>query len=291
MDGTAYRDFASGALCMPRIALPTSIAELHLMTNITLAVTHSARAHNRERRQAQSLATQLGCAYFSRPDGPLENFASAQQLDVIIVVGHFRLVLWTRGQQLRYHPNTAALRILSLLRGDGSPLADTMQLRPGDQILDCTCGLGADAITAAHIVGQSGQVRALESSQLLALLVQHGMATYVHPTTDAVTEAMRRVEVEHADYANILPTLPDNSFDIVYFDPMFQSTIDTANGLDIVRLFAQSGGPQPEDIAHATRVARRCVVMKDRLPGLELKRLGFTPGKKSRRFGYGTIDT
>ena len=191
---------------------------------------------------------------------------------------------------MRHHPNTATLRILSMLRNEGCPLAHATQLKTGDRFLDCTCGLGSDAITAAHIVGPSGRVCALEASALLAILVQSGMATYTHRSLDAVTAAMRRVDVEHADYALVLPTLPDNSFDVVYFDPMFTSTIDQANGIDLVRHFAQRGTPTEEHIQHAMRVAQRRVVMKARNPERELTHLGSTPARTSRRFGYGIID-
>jgi len=257
---------------------------------LTIAVTHSTTAQPPQCAEAEDMANMLGYPYWPRPAGALEDFAAAHSLDALVVVGRCDMVLWARGRYLRYHPNAAALRIINLTRGHGDALADLMQLKPGDRVLDCTCGLGADAMSAAHCVGEQGHVLALEASPLLALFTRRGMAHYEHPTTAAITHAMRRVHINNERYQDLLPSLADNSFDAVYFDPMFSHTIDLANGLDLVRNFAQAGGPSPDDIAQARRVARRCVIMKDRMPGHALSELGFSLIKKSRRFGYGRID-
>ena len=87
----------------------------------------------------------------------------------------------------------------------------------------------------------------------------------------------------------MLPTYPDNRVDVVYFDPMFSQTVTDSNGLELVRTFAQTGLPQQIDIAEAKRVARRCVLMKDQMPGRTLQALGFSIIKKARRFCYGLI--
>ncbi|MFT5087573.1 MAG: 16S rRNA (guanine1516-N2)-methyltransferase [Candidatus Latescibacterota bacterium] len=257
---------------------------------LTIAVTHSITAQLPQCTEAEDIARALGCPYWPRSEGSLEDFAAAHTLDVLVVVGRHDIALWAHGHYLRYHPNAAALRIINLTHGRGDTLNELMQLEPGDRVLDCTCGLGADAISAAHSVGQRGHVLALEASPLLALLVRRGMATYQHPTTAAITLAMRRVYIKNERYQDLLPSLADHSFDIVYFDPMFSQTIDLANGLDLVRSFAQAGGPSPGDIQQARRVARRYVIMKDRMPGRALSELGFSLVKKSRRFGYGLID-
>jgi len=71
---------------------------------------------------------------------------------------------------------------------------------------------------------------------------------------------------------------------------MFGQTVTDSNGLDLVRTFAHSGQPQQGDIAEAKRVARRCVLMKDQMPGRMLQALGFSVVKKARRFCYGRIE-
>ena len=100
----------------------------------------------------------------------------------------------------------------------------------------------------------------------------------------------RRVEVARADYGNFLRGEADDAWDVVYFDPMFATTVAAARGLDMIRRLARAGGPTSADIDQARRVARRRVVMKDRLPGPELERLGFTAIHQGRRVCYGALD-
>lgn len=256
----------------------------------TWGVTCSARADSALCQRAIAIAQELSSPYWDRPDGPLSGFIDAQQLDALVVVGQRDIVVHTPHAQLRHHPNAAVLRVINLLRDHRDTFVDLAQLTPGDHLLDCTCGMGADAIAAAHTVGSSGSVRALEASPLLALLARCGMQNYRHPNHVAVTKAMRRVHVSNARYQEVLPTYADNCFDVVYFDPMFCQTVSESNGLELVRNFAQPGAPQSDDIAEAKRVARRCVLMKDQMPGHALRLLGFTVVKKNRRFCYGRID-
>ena len=68
------------------------------------------------------------------------------------------------------------------------------------------------------------------------------------------------------------------------------TTVAGARGLDLVRRLARAGGPTSADLDQARRVARRRVVMKDRLPGPELDRLGFTTIQRGRRVCYGALD-
>ena len=226
----------------------------------------------------------------SRADHTLAAVAEGSGRKGLLVVEREGLALWIAGQTFRYHPNMATMRIRALSQHNNDGFVDALQLTAGARVLDCTCGLGADAIVAAHVVGPTGRVRTLESSALLARLVAHGMAHYALDTPPELVPAMRRIEALHADFATYLRQEADNAWDIVYFDPMFAETIDMAPGLDLVRRLATPGGPSADDVQEARRVAQRWVVMKDRLPGRSLAELGFTKNKISRRICYGTID-
>ncbi len=252
-------------------------------------VTCSARADSALCQRAIAIAQELGCTYWDRPEVRLSNFIHVLGLSALVVVGQRDIVVHTPHARLRHHPNAAVLRVVNMLRDRRDTFVELAQLAPGDHLLDCTCGVGADAIAAAHAVGTDGSVHALEASPLLALLTRCGMQRYQHPNHGAVTAAMRRVRVSNARYQDMLPTYPDNCVDVVYFDPMFGQTFTDSNGLELVRAFAQTGLPQQNDIAEAKRVARRCVLMKDQIPGRTLQALGFSVIKKARRFCYGRI--
>ncbi len=59
-----------------------------------------------------------------------------------------------------------------------TPSSALAELRAGDTILDCTLGLGQDALVAALVVGPSGRVVALEKSLALYAVVSEGLNAY-----------------------------------------------------------------------------------------------------------------
>ena len=257
--------------------------------DLLLAITTTARPGDQEQQKAQTLAEQTGYPYLPRQNRSLAKQAALSALDGLLVVERKTLALWLAGEVFRYHPNMAKLRLLALLSGKNDSLTSAMELTPGESVLDCTCGLGADAILAAHMVGENGRVCALEASAPLALLVGEGMASYTLAHPEELTRAMRRIEVRQIDFAHVLRQAEESTWDVVYFDPMFNETIDAASGLDLVRRLGHSGTPSPADLDQARRVARRRVVMKDRQPGPNLMRLGFAKVQEGRRICYGTL--
>ena len=250
-----------------------------------LATTTVARPRPEECAAARRLAAKIGCPYW-----PRAALAKAcADLDGLLVVERNNLALWMAGQRFCYHPNMAKLRVCALRQQQKDTLIDALQIAPGASVLDCTCGLGADAIVAAYAAGPNGRVCALEAAPLLALLVEHGLAAYPLADDPELGWAMRRVEVRCADFAAYLREEADAAWDVVYFDPMFGESIAPARGLDLVRCLAREGGPSPADLYQARRVARCRVVMKDRRPGRALARLGFAQVAKGRRVCYGVL--
>ena len=256
-----------------------------MQTDRVLATTTAARPRPEECAAARCIAAEIGCPYW-----PRDTLGKAcADLDGLLVVERENLALWIAGRRFCYHPNMAKLRVGALRQQRKDALIEALQIAPGASVLDCTCGLGADAIVASYVAGPKGRVRALEAAPLLALLVERGMASY--PIADApdLGLAMRRVEVLNADYTDYLRREANNAWDVVYFDPMFGESIAHARGLDLVRCLARPGGPAPADLGEARRVARRRVVMKDRRPGRLLARLGFAKVEESRRVCYGVL--
>ena len=147
---------------------------------------------------------------------------------------------------------------------------------------------------SAHAVGPGGRVEAVENSALLHAVVAHGAAR-VRFGERPIDEALDRLRVHHADHLELLRSLPDRSFDVVYFDPMFREATSAPPGFDVVRALAD---PRPLDaaaVAEARRVARKRVVVQDRRAGGELERLGIPvepviSRHASTRFGVLRID-
>ncbi len=207
----------------------------------------------------------------------------------VIVVAEHEIRLVVEGRVFRFHPNMARPRIRTLVHGDCDRMIEASGLRTGESFLDCTCGLGADATVASHRVGRSGRVCAIERSRVLAALVRYGTRTYEHLADDLLL-AMKRIAIVCADARSYLPTLDEDAWDVVYFDPMFEATFAHSKGLDLVRLLAYEGAPTRETLDEAVRVARRAVVVKDRSSGPLLKKLGLRVVSQSRRVWYGRVD-
>lgn len=158
---------------------------------------------------------------------------------------------------------------------DRDPFFEAAGIRAGDSVLDCTLGLGADALVAAVAAGPSGRVVGIEGSAALAAWVGEGLARSSLPGAE-------RIQVVVGDHAAVLAALPDRSYDVVCFDPMFRHARAEPGGFDVVRALADARPLAPEALERARRVARRWVVVKDGAPGWDLARLGLTPLPSAR---------
>ncbi len=239
---------------------------------------------------AKITAEKLGLNFVERKDFGIDALMKMYDAENILLAKKNALVIWTSEGILYFHPNTAHLRIKNLRQGEGDRLIEAAQIKAGDKILDCTLGLGSDAIVESFIVGNSGKVTALEINPALAEVVRFGMKNFVDDTPPVI-EAMRRVKVVTANYADFLKSAADNSFDVVYFDPMFRHALNKSSGINPIRPVADHRPIDADSVREACRVARRLVVMKENSRSLEFARLGFkiAEGGKHSNISFGVI--
>ena len=113
-------------------------------------------------------------------------------------------------------------RPISEQRGDDDHLVNAIELLTTESsnsisIVDCTLGLGSDSIVmsyafpSAHIIG-------LEASYPIWLSTWFGLKYYTHEDM-TVTNALRRIDARHDNFESFLKGLPNDSVDILYFDP------------------------------------------------------------------------
>lgn len=189
-----------------------------------------------------------------------------------------------------FHPSSSVFRVKQLLRDGGDPLVDAADLTGGDRVLDCTLGLGSDSIVMSHAVGPDGRVVGLESEFITAMLVKEGMAVW-EEKEPALNEAMRQIEVVWTDALDYLKECADDSFDVVYFDPMFEKTISESVHLNPLRTLANEAQLTDELLMEATRVARKRIVLKAHYESKVFESYGFKRLlRKSSKFHYGYID-
>ena len=212
---------------------------------------------------AKAMAAQLGVAYVERPHNQvLEAFMAAQGLAAVIVLEKDGPRIHSEHGTFAYHPGMAEIRVQQLLRGEPDHLVRALDLHPGARVLDCTLGLASDAAVAACVAGPTGRVVGLEASLLLHFAVQHGLAHY-ECKTPLLTAALRRVEAVHAVAAEYLATCAPNSFDVVYFDPMFRHPVQGSKAMEALRPLSLEEPLARSTVELALKVAPR-VVIKER---------------------------
>lgn len=254
-------------------------------------VTTARKPDNATETFAAELSLRLGGQFVKREDFSFDTLRKVHDMENILLVKKDSLSIVTTEGELFFHPNTAHLRIKNLRGGEGDRLIDALKISEGSKVLDCTLGLGSDAIVESFIAGSSGRVVALEVNLLIAEVVSHGLKTFIDDSPH-ILQAMRRVEVINTDCREFLKACADNSFDVVYFDPMFRRPIHKSSGLNPIRPLADNRPLTKEIINEACRVAKSRVVMKEHNGSPEFERLGFKilDGGKYSSVAFGVID-
>ena len=240
---------------------------------------------------ARQAAEILHCQFIERQQESVEKLKEITGAEVVLVAKNKQYILYTDQGELFFHPSMAHLRVKNLRLGIKDHLIEAMGLKPGMSVLDCTMGMGADAIVASYVATASGRVTALEISPAVALVIGYGMRHLTAENYD-IHDAMRRIEIVNIDYLTYLRKLPDKSFDIVYFDPMFRHPLESSSNLKPLRPVSDHTAVSLEAIMEARRVARKKIVLKENSRSLEFSRLGFTimKGGKYSRVRYGIIE-
>jgi hypothetical protein len=254
---------------------------------VRVAVTTPFRPSAAEEASARAAAAEFGLPWAPRGRASLAAVAAGAGAEALLVLSRARALLWLDGEERAWSAGMGVLRMKRALGGGRGrrpraaadttrdPFLEACGLRPGDAVLDATLGLGADALVASAAVGPRGRVVGVEASPALAAWAAEGLRRL-----DAAPA--RRVEVRAGDHAAVLAALPERSFDVVVFDPMFRHARAEPSGFDALRRLADPRPLAPEALALARRVARRWVVVKDGAPGWDLARLGLVPLPSAR---------
>ncbi len=261
-----------------------------------LIITTSTQPNNQVLDRANQWAEELNCPLVIRSETAQQHLSLAQiattyQAELVVVVGRKQTKLWMNGKEYYYHPNMAKLRLLALAQGQVDQLIQAAQIKAGNSLLDCTLGLAADAIVASFAVGLAGKIVGLESQELIASLTSEGLRQY-QAKYPALVDAMRRIQVVKAEASSYLASLPDETFDIVYFDPMFPHTKQKSSGIDLLRI---CGNPAPltkQILQEGLRVAKQRVVVKHNRASKLFEQLGITlvVGGKYSSVAYGVLE-
>lgn len=244
--------------------------------------------------RAKLLAEKHGGTYISRKRLSVEQLKQRSKTGIVFILTEKEMRLYQAQagamQPFIYHPSMAYVKLKGMLNGNVEPLIAFSECERGDKVLDCTAGLASDALLFSLQVGKEGKVTALESQLPLYMLVSEGLKHY-QSSIEEIEQAMRRIELIHQAHDSYLKALPDNSYDIVYFDPMFREPLHDSEAIKPLRLVANHNPLTKASIEEAKRIARKCIIMKEHASSDEFSRLGFTPvGKhQGKKPAYGII--
>ncbi|WP_418792479.1 class I SAM-dependent methyltransferase [Phosphitispora sp. TUW77] len=254
-------------------------------------VTTSHKPDPRSMEIAMWAAEQLKSEFVERRRMSLNDLKIINNAENIIVVANSELKLYSSHGIYFFHPSMSVPRIKAIKQGKSDHMIEAMSVHPGDRVLDCTLGLGSDAIVASFVSGPEGQVTGIEATSEIALIVKHGLGNY-NSESHSLKSAMERIQVKCALYEHYLTEIPERSYDIVYFDPMFRQPRMRSSSMEPLRGIVKHDPLSPEAVKEAVRVARKRVVMKENSFSKEFARLGFSKviGGRYSPVAFGVIE-
>ena len=235
-------------------------------------LTTAQKSNEAIQEEAKALASSMHMAYIKRGKLSIPALFNAHPCDFIAVLsGNGLTIHFPDNQQHSFHLSMAQLRILRLQRGEGDHLINAVQTilstneitdKEEFSFLDCTIGLGSDSIVVSYAFLQA-KIKGLEGSLPIWLATSYGLAHYSH-NVKSVTDALRRIEVSYDTFENYVPNLPDESIDIIYFDPMFTRPVRESSNFTPLRDVVCHAPLTTDMIDLALCKARKRVVIKGR---------------------------
>ena len=254
-------------------------------------ITTAGRTNEIMIEQAKQIALQLNLPYINRKKKTVRQLQAIYNQDCL-VVGKEKLELYkpNSDEPFFFHPSSANFRMKRLAKGETDPLVEVCQLQKGKSFLDCTLGLGSDSIVASFAVGDGGKVTSVEQNQIVAFIVNKGLKLW-DTNHEEMNSALRRIEVIASEATNYLSSLPDNSYDVVYLDPMFETHIEESASLDPLMNFAYFKKVDEVLVKECLRVAKERVVLKDHYESSLFEKYGFKQQiRKTSKFHYGILE-
>lgn len=207
--------------------------------------------------RAKAVAELCQVPYLERSS--FARMTAASGADLFYVVGRKTEALRRGSDEFYVHPG-----MIKMKRADGAshPLVRAVRppgAGPVERLIDGTLGMAGDALHLSTVlkIGVVG----LEINPVLASLVRGGLQHMV--AGDAWWGASaRRVDVRCADNLAYLRELAAHAVDVVYLDPMFESSLGGALGFDVFKGLADHAPLSSQLLTEASRVARCRVVVK-----------------------------
>lgn len=246
-----------------------------------MVVTTAHKPDYQQTNRAKSLSIQLGCRYV-----PRRHFKFIED-QIAIIIEKDGISAMKDGKRLFFHPSLAVLRKSNLELGQKDYLIESLSLTGNEKVLDCTLGLGSEAILIAHFL-PNGHVKCLESSKIVKMIVENGLREGNLPNW--VVDASKRIEIMEYDYKTFIRK-SEEKFDCIYVDPMFEHPELKSTAMNSLRPFADYAGITIEDLEVMKSIAKR-IVVKARWNDSIFEKYKFDriAGSLKSNIGYGVIE-
>ncbi len=203
-----------------------------------------------------------------------------------------QLKIYDGKEMFFFHPSMSKVRQKNLKDGQRDHLIESINPAGDEKILDLTFGLGSEALLMAKYL-TTGTVTGIEASIHIYRIVSHGLRNYPYQY-EWLKEAASKIEIINMNMKQYLKDAKDNSFDVVYCDPMFDIPILKSNSLNPIRKFASYDTVEDEDFENMRRISRDKIIIKSRVTDRLFKKIneyGFENINGSKRSGimYGVM--
>ncbi|NRT01864.1 putative methyltransferase [Clostridium beijerinckii] len=254
-----------------------------------IAVTTTRDADESLNYKAKGVSKDLNISYIKRGNFSIKETILKDGFDYLLVVERDKIVIKGEDSALFWHPNMSELKVKSIRQGNKEAIIEATKLEEGNSILDCTLGLAGDSLVFSAVVGEKGYVVGTEINKYIAYLSKCGLENY----NGVNGKNINNIKVVNESYEDYILKQRDNSFDVVYFDPMFKEPNRKSTSINSFRDFADHKGLTKDILAEALRVCSKRVVIKERQGSNDFEKLGiekYYGGKKSGSIIYGVIE-
>ena len=148
-------------------------------------------------------------------------------------------------------------------------------------------GLAGDSILLSYY---GHKVTSLEKNNIIHLITTNGLKNYIS-TNEEINKAMCKIKTYNVDCLDYLKNCTDDSYDIIYFDPMFSHNITESRNLEGILPLVDTIFPYEEFIKEAKRVARKKIIVKAHFKDSVFEKYNFTQIiRKNTKFHYGYLN-
>ncbi|UTH12833.1 class I SAM-dependent methyltransferase [Macrococcus equipercicus] len=198
---------------------------------------------------------------------------------VIVISRQLPVLYFSADEKIVYHENTMNFKLKRFHKyGEVPPLIAVMpvELTSRAVIVDATMGLGNDLMLMAHML-KSARFHAFEAHPLIYYVIKEGIIRYYSE------ELTGRITFHYGTACDDIVAASD----VVYADPMFETTISQDSGMQVLTNHVQQAD---HDFLAALIVHAPCVILKAHFRSPLFQQYGFQVAvRKSSKSHFGII--